>query len=705
MRDELPITAVTVHPDGAWVTRAGVLDVVGGRATARRLPFQLDESAVEASVDGAVVRALQLSLDTLGRDRGDEPAERQALLDAKRAVERIDHETSGLQTLRATFAELVPGPRRNNDRRGPPTAAGVASWLSVEATVDERIEAIDARLADLERARRDAARLVSVREQAVREASSEAWWRRWRPSRALTFQLSGLDDGPANVTLRYRVRAARWTAAYTLNLDGALTRGRLVLRAMVAQTSGEDWRGVRLTVCTAPSGRNAALPELPALRLGSVSPKTSTGWRPLPADLESLFPDDPVLRAVAPPATRPSPPAPTPPPAPPEPAPSYDEDEDDEAGDFVEEAAVRAEPLAKKSMNIFRGGPPPPPLGASMSAPGAPPSMAAPARSRSSAAYEGAAFGGGGGPRPQAPKPMPQELTYDPGLQGMDYGRMRLQALDAPIGARGRFTPRSIEDELHERGGDAGATARLHAALAEQAQAQTSLLHLSLPLHHAVPDAIEGVYASFTAEAPLDVPSAARFYAVALREVPLDLAVSYRAVPREDPRAFRIATAKLKERLALTPGPMDVFVAGSLLLTLPWQGAAGGAEVRVDLGPDDALKLSRNVRYREETAGLLRGDRRLFTRVEVRISSSLPRPVSVELLERLPVSRDDGVKVELVEALPALEVYEGEPRGARLDGGRRQRVQVPASGEGLAALEYAVTLSNKQELLGGDRRG
>ena len=71
MRDELPITAVTVHPDGAWVTRAGPLDVVGGRATARRLPFQLDESAVEASVDGAVVSALQLSLDTLGRDRGD----------------------------------------------------------------------------------------------------------------------------------------------------------------------------------------------------------------------------------------------------------------------------------------------------------------------------------------------------------------------------------------------------------------------------------------------------------------------------------------------------------------------------------------------------------------------------------------------------------------------------------------------------------
>ncbi|MBK9646342.1 MAG: DUF4139 domain-containing protein [Deltaproteobacteria bacterium] len=703
MRDELPITAVTVHPDGAWVTRAGPLDVVGGRATARRLPFQLDESAVEASVDGAVVSALQLSLDTLGRDRGDEPNEQRALLDAKRAVERIDHEVNGLQSLRATFAELTPGGRRNNDRRGPPTAAGVASWLTVEAAVDERLVAIDARLAALELARRDAARLVSTREQAVREASSEAWWRRWRPSRALMLNLSGVSDGVVQVTLRYRVRAARWTAAYTLNLDGALSRGRLVLRALVAQTSGEDWRGVRLTVCTAPSGRNAALPELPALRLGSVSPKSSTGWRPLPADLESLFPDDPVLRAAAPPAPRPAPPMPTPPPAPPE---ASDYDEDDEVDAFVEEAPARAEPMAKKSMNIFRGGPPPPPLGASMPAPGAPPSMAAaPSRSRSSAAYEGAAFGGGGGPRPQAPKPMPQELTYDPGLQGMDYGRMRLQALDAPIGARGRFTPRSIEDELHERGGDAGASARLHAALAEQAQAQTSLLHLSLPQHHAVPDGVEGVYASFTAEAPLDVPSAARFNAVALREVPLDLAVSYRAVPREDPRAFRVATARLKERLALTPGPMDVFVAGSLLLTLPWQGAAGGAEVRVDLGPDDALKLSRNVRYREETAGLLRGDRRLFTRVEVRISSSLPRPVMVELLERLPVSRDEGVKVELVEALPTLEVYEGEPRGARLDGGRRQRVQVPASGEGMAALEYAVTLSNKQELMGGDRRG
>lgn len=699
MRDELPITAVTVHPDGAWVTRVGTLNVAQGRATARRLPLQLDESAIEASVEGAVVSAAQLGLDTLGQDRGDEPSERRALLEAKRAVAQLDQEASALQSLRATFAELVPGGRRNNDRRGPPTAAGLQSWGAVEDAVDTRLVDIDARLAELERARRDAVRVVEVREQAAREASSEAWWRRWRPSRALTLQVSGVGDGPARVTLRYRVPSACWTAAYTLNLDGALTRGRLVLRALVAQSSGEDWRGVRLTVCTAPSGRSAALPELPALRLGSVSPKATTGWRPLPADLESLFPDDPVLRPVAPPprAAAASFVAPPPPP-PPEPAPMELDEEDD--GGYAEEAA-RVEPVAKKSMNVFRGGPPPMPLGASMP-PGAPPppSMAAPSRSRG---YVEGAFGGGGAPRPQAPKPMPVETTYDPGLQGMDYGRMRLQALDAPVGARGRFITQGLEDELID-GGD-GASARLHAALAEQAQARAALRQLGLPRHHAVPDAIEGVYASFTADAPLDVPSAARFNAVALREVPLELAVSYRAVPREDPRVFRVATARLTERLALTPGPMDVFVAGSLLLTLPWQGAAGGAEVRVDLGPDDALKLARNVRYREETAGLLRGDRRLFTRIEVRLSSSLPRPVSVELLERVPVSRDDGVKVELVEAAPSLEVYEGEPRGARLEGGRRQRVQVPASGEGMAALEYAVTLSNKQELMGGDRRG
>ena len=115
MRDELPITAVTVHPDGAWVTRAGPLDVVGGRATARRLPLQLDESAVEASVDGTVVSALQLSLDTLGRDRGDEPNEQRALLDAKRG----EGDPSADAVVAAIFADGAEAARRGRRGRAP----------------------------------------------------------------------------------------------------------------------------------------------------------------------------------------------------------------------------------------------------------------------------------------------------------------------------------------------------------------------------------------------------------------------------------------------------------------------------------------------------------------------------------------------------------------------------------------------------------
>ncbi|MEZ4235840.1 MAG: DUF4139 domain-containing protein [Myxococcota bacterium] len=64
------------------------------------------------------------------------------------------------------------------------------------------------------------------------------------------------------------------------------------MRATVVQATGEDWRGVALTLSSAPCERRLDVPELAALRLGTRQPRRATGWRPLPADLEALFPPE-----------------------------------------------------------------------------------------------------------------------------------------------------------------------------------------------------------------------------------------------------------------------------------------------------------------------------------------------------------------------------------------------------------------------------
>ena len=59
-------------------------------------------------------------------------------------------------------------------------------------------------------------------------------------------------------------------ADYLANLphDGA----ELELRALVVQRTGEDWRGVELTLSTADPQSWAELPDLPSLKIGRRQP-------------------------------------------------------------------------------------------------------------------------------------------------------------------------------------------------------------------------------------------------------------------------------------------------------------------------------------------------------------------------------------------------------------------------------------------------
>src|SRR6202012_4401018 len=69
-----------------------------------------------------------------------------------------------------------------------------------------------------------------------------------------------------------------------------MTSGRLQLRAAIAQRSGEDWRGVKLSLSTANLERATELPELRSLRIGRAQPAPpKSGWREPPPGLDELF--------------------------------------------------------------------------------------------------------------------------------------------------------------------------------------------------------------------------------------------------------------------------------------------------------------------------------------------------------------------------------------------------------------------------------
>lgn len=59
---------------------------------------------------------------------------------------------------------------------------------------------------------------------------------------------------------------ARWVPSYQLKLERGLTGGQLLLRAAVAQQTGEDWNDVQLALSTASLARRTDVPELKTLK-------------------------------------------------------------------------------------------------------------------------------------------------------------------------------------------------------------------------------------------------------------------------------------------------------------------------------------------------------------------------------------------------------------------------------------------------------
>jgi uncharacterized protein (TIGR02231 family) len=77
----------------------------------------------------------------------------------------------------------------------------------------------------------------------------------------------------AEVALRYQLRGPGWTPAYRAQLDTATRRVRLERQALVAQASGEDWRGVRLRLSTGQPLRATGGREPAPWRVGLASPQ------------------------------------------------------------------------------------------------------------------------------------------------------------------------------------------------------------------------------------------------------------------------------------------------------------------------------------------------------------------------------------------------------------------------------------------------
>ena len=698
------IDRVIVHPGAAQITRTGEV-AIAARQELRLagLPVALDDDSVQIAVAGPA-RAIDLRVAVDAAIPGEPSALLAEVQAARRAAAAIAAEHAAVSQALDSLGWLAPVEPDERDGARPAWSDAVVARLRVLEVGRERGVALRAALAELDRAGDEARRALAAAEaRYARRSSSELPAGAVTKAIVVTVEPDGAG-GACALSCSYRVGGARWAPTYVARLDDGQVR--LELRAAIAQATGEDWSQVAIELSTASPARRLALPELAALRIGRAQPRPArAGWRSPPVGVEELYRDwDRAFAHVTPP----------PPSAPPKPRPEPKAAPRDELRRQAEEApeGAIAAPLPLGLMSPQAGGsgaPPAPPMQAA-----APAMMEA----RAAAPKKSMSFALGGPPRggrsrapaPGAPaaaaasaEPPPPEDDGDAPIAARD----ELLAFGELVLAGPRQSGRGtlVRERDEKRWATAPAIAQEVRRTGPAAARRVS--NLSLPAGLRAPE--PGVYDyAFASDGRLDVPGDGAWHQVAVAAHAAPVAIAHVVTPAVAPDVYRVATLTNPLDAPLLAGPVDVYERGELVITAQLDETPPGGAVAIGLGVDPQVKTARNARYREETAGVLRGSLRLVHDVAVDVENLGAQAIALEVRERVPIPAPDtdDIEIAIERVAPMWDPWRPEPRAGDppLRGGHRWQVAVGPGEKKQLRVEYAIKIAGKHELVGGNRR-
>ncbi|CAM5611982.1 DUF4139 domain-containing protein [Streptomyces avidinii] len=699
------LDSVVVYAQGALCRRL-VRGTVppDGRVRVTGLPRSLDPASLRAGVLGTsgvrVTEArVEVEAEPLGAGAPDTLRRKvERLRDAHAAAQSRRNRQLGLiEEIRALHpVPPVPNPE------DPHRRTAVDAWLELADFVDGRLTGLHARLAESEEELRLVEHELGVATDRLARASTDTPSAHVETtvSALLTLDITdgaeGEGDGAGEVELEleYGVPGAVWVPAYRLTHRQGDGDGRLVLRASVAQRTGEDWTGVRVALATADLRRRTDLPRLRSVRIGRRQPAPApSGWREPPAGLADLFAGYEAAGSRRPAATAvPVAPrvgsasGPVPPPPPPPPAPAAAPVPQSHAAPPAPGGAYGASPETfGGALPDFAQPAPAQPAGARPAAPRSRAGGMGFAGAPAAAPQAPAAPGRAAPPAPAAPAPAPG--PPQPSGAELDYAALILCGPDEPGRRRGRLFPDSPLDPV----------------AAEHRRRAEAVGRLPLPGHAVRPRESAGSFDHrFDAAARADIPSDGTWHTVTVGEIPVGLRTEYVCVPSVEQTVYATLVLSNATGQALLAGPVEVTVDDEFLLTAALPTLAPGGVRRVGLGPAEGIRVTRRTNLRESTAGLRNNTTVLDHQVHVELANRLAGPVTVEVHERVPVSSDPDVRVEERATWSTPEAGAGPEHHA--PGTRVWRVDLPTGGQIALDGGYEIRIPAGKALVGGNRR-
>jgi uncharacterized protein (TIGR02231 family) len=195
-----------------------------------------------------------------------------------------------------------------------------------------------------------------------------------------------------------------------------------------------------------------------------------------------------------------------------------------------------------------------------------------------------------------------------------------------------------------------------------------------------------GLDVVYDAPLPATVPSNASGLRVPLASRRYDVATFYEATPSLSTVAYLKATVKNGSRLPILAGPANVFVGGAFVGDATLMTTGPGGTLELPLGADEDIRLTRTVMPSTKSKGLLFGEQDVTDYVvKVEVGNYKKRPITLRIIDQLPKTNAEKLKVELLSAVPQARE---KPDG---DGLLYWHADVPAGATRTITFTYRIT--------------
>lgn len=265
------IASVEVYPSAATVTRIADVSFESGESVivVPHLPVATDTESVR--VEGLATEGLEIvSVDI--REVEPKPFDRPT--DIEKRIKELRDKHAAVEDRIATSSEQLrfianlvsEAPKQLYSRKAEQP---MPNWTEMLAQFGGSM----ATLRDTVRAEKRAAREIAD-EIARLEDEQGRTWPEQKPTLEARIAVAAATAGNATLALRYSTPAASWRPIYDarLTLDGEAPALDIVRRAVISQSSGEDWTDTELTLSTAKPGGRATAPTLRPLILRIAPP-------------------------------------------------------------------------------------------------------------------------------------------------------------------------------------------------------------------------------------------------------------------------------------------------------------------------------------------------------------------------------------------------------------------------------------------------